>query len=64
VLNPEWIAGGRELRLKHSTCHRSLDAAGFLIEIVDLDGSGQGLSESELSRFVARFPVRSHNLIG
>ena len=49
---------GRELNLEESTCQRSLDATGLLTEIVDLNGSGEGLSQEELDRFVASFPVK------
>jgi hypothetical protein len=33
-------------------------ANGLLTEIVELDGSDEGLSDAELDRFVASFPIR------
>jgi hypothetical protein len=35
-----------------------LHANGLLTEIVELNGSDEGLADDELDRFVARFPVQ------
>ena len=48
---------GRPLNLANSTCKRTLGANGLLTEIVDLDGSDQGLTDEDLEEFVASFPV-------
>jgi hypothetical protein len=43
--------------LTESTCKRTLCADGSLWEIVHLNGSGSDLSEGELKRFIASFPL-------
>jgi len=48
---------GVPLNLANSTCKRTLVANGLFTEIVDLDGSDQGLTDEDLEEFVARFPV-------
>jgi hypothetical protein len=45
--------------LATSTCTRRLNNAGGLIEIVDLDGADSGISEEELERFIAGFPIEA-----
>jgi len=44
--------------LATSTCKRSLNAAGGLIEVVDLDGGRDALSDDDLERFIDSFPVQ------
>ena len=48
---------GKPLNLANSTCTRRLGANGGLSEIVMLDGSDQGLTDEDLERFIASFPV-------
>ena len=43
--------------LAKSRCKRTLCAGGSLWEIVHLNGSGTDLSEGELERFIASFPI-------
>jgi hypothetical protein len=47
---------GRTLNLEKSKCTRTL-GNGWLTELVDLDGDGTQLSDEELERFVASFPI-------
>jgi hypothetical protein len=46
-----------DLSLETSTCTRSLCANGTLMEVVRLDGIRGDLTDEELDRFVAGFPV-------
>ena len=48
---------GRPLNLASSTCKRTLGTNGLLTEIVDLDGSDQGVTDEDLEEFIAGFPV-------
>ena len=48
---------GKDLNLATSTCRRTIDARGLLLEMVELDGCRDGLSEAALEAFVRRFPV-------
>ena len=50
---------GVPLNLANSTCKRTLEANGLLTEIVDLDGSDQGLTDENLERFIAGHPVEA-----
>ena len=43
--------------LAKSTCKRTLCADGSLWEIVHLNGSSSDLSDGELERFIATFPI-------
>ena len=43
--------------LETSKCKRILDRNGLLTEIVELDGGRDGLSDVDLDRFIATFPV-------
>ena len=43
--------------LATSSCTRTLNTAGGLIETVKLDGDDAGISEEELEKFIASFPV-------
>jgi hypothetical protein len=54
------IAMGRTLKLEKCTCTRTLSSDGFLAEVVDLNGDSPELSQEELDRFVARFPIVRH----
>jgi len=45
------------LNLATSTCRRTLNPGGGIIEIVELDGDDDGLSKVELERFIAGFPI-------
>jgi CYTH domain-containing protein len=49
---------GKTLNLATSTCRRTIDERGALLEIVELDGSQDGLSMAELEAFVQGFPVQ------
>ena len=48
---------GKPLDLTKATCTRTLMPDGQLMEIVNLNGSSDGLSEEELERFVQGFPI-------
>ena len=54
-----WIVAvvGRPLDLATSRCERTLGRDGRLTEIVWLSRSPIELSEAELERFVAQFPI-------
>jgi len=43
--------------LATSTCTRMLNAAGGVIETVKLDGDEASISEEELEKFIASFPI-------
>ena len=43
--------------LARSTCRRTLCAGGELIEYVQLNGSRESVSDEDLERFIASFPV-------
>jgi hypothetical protein len=44
-------------KLADSTCNRTRLRNGVVTEMVDLDGSRQGISEEELDAWVAGFPI-------
>jgi hypothetical protein len=43
--------------LDKSSCRRTLNDAGGLIEIVNLAGSADAISQTELENFIASFPI-------
>ncbi|MEP7354739.1 MAG: hypothetical protein ABI824_16035 [Acidobacteriota bacterium] len=45
--------------LATSKCWRTRCKSGALIELVQLDGGMEGLSDSDLDRFVASFPIEA-----
>jgi len=47
----------KKLNLETSTCKRTLNRNGVLMQIVDLDGSREGFSNEELYKFIAQFPI-------
>ncbi len=46
------------LNLATSTCTRTLWPSGGLMEVVQLDGSQDNLSNEDLERFIASFPIQ------
>ena len=48
---------GPEEGLQNATCQRTLGANGSLVEAVRLNGSGDGLTDEDLDRFVESFPI-------
>jgi hypothetical protein len=46
-------------KLETSKCTRMLGRNGQLIEVVELDGSREGLTDEDLDRFITSFPVES-----
>ena len=50
---------GREPSLETSTCQRTLNADGYLSEIVRLDGTRDGLPDADLENFIERFPIQT-----
>lgn len=48
---------GPEEGLQNATCKRTLCANGLLMEVVRLHGSGDGLTDQDLDRFVESFPI-------
>jgi hypothetical protein len=62
VRNPRYrlrlvVSRAGPLSLERSKCTRTLASSGALIEVVRFDGYREGLSDSELARFVDTFPV-------
>jgi len=49
---------GKQLSLETSTCRRTLSADGSLFEIVRLDGTREGLSDTDFEGFIASFPIQ------
>jgi hypothetical protein len=49
---------------KHSTCSRTRNAGGELMEIVRLSGRDQYMSDEELETFIAGFPIQSAPWLG
>ena len=49
--------GKGPLNLATSTCRRTLNPGGGITEIVELDGHEDSLSQEELERFIAGFPI-------
>ena len=62
---PDFVRNARErLRivvtgLDTSTCRRTLTASGSLTEVVELDGTREGLTDEQLEQFINSFPVES-----
>ena len=52
-------ASGRPARpiWRNSKCKRVLGRNGLLTEVVELDGGREGLTDQDLDRFIASFPV-------
>ena len=48
---------GKPFDLAKATCTRTLMPDGGLMEIVNVDGSGQDLSDEELERFIQSHPI-------
>ena len=48
---------GKPFNLATATCTRTLMPDGGLMEIVNLNGSGQDLSDEELERFIQSHPI-------
>jgi len=48
---------GKRFDLATATCTRTLMPDGGLMEIVNLNGSGQDLSDEELERFIQSHPI-------
>jgi hypothetical protein len=44
-----------------STCRRTLNPGGAVTEIVNLDGTDEGIDEEELEKFIASFPILAAN---
>jgi hypothetical protein len=60
ILRKRWVVvvvGGGPANLANSTCTRRL-SRGRLFEIVQLDGSREGLTDGELNRFIESFPIQ------
>jgi hypothetical protein len=49
---------GKDADLAPSTCQRYI-RDGILTEIVELDGGGDHLSDEEIEKFVASFPIKA-----
>jgi hypothetical protein len=45
------------VNLATSTCKRTLRADGLLMEMVELDGSPDSMTDAELDAFVESFPI-------
>jgi hypothetical protein len=54
---------GKALNLANSTCRRTLAPNGLLTEIVMLDGSDKGLTDEDLEKFIAGFPVEASKAV-
>jgi hypothetical protein len=50
---------GKRFDLAKVTCTRTLMPDGQLMELVNLNGSSDGLREEDLERFVQSFPIES-----
>ena len=48
---------GKQFDLATATCTRTLMPDGGLMEIVNVNGSGNDLSDEELERFIQSFPI-------
>jgi len=48
---------GKPFDIATATCTRTLMADGGLIEIVNVNGSGDDLSDEELERFIQSHPI-------
>jgi hypothetical protein len=49
----------RPANLANSKCRRTLAPNGLLTEVVELDGSSADLTDEDLERFIAGFPVEA-----
>ena len=47
----------RDLTLETSTCHRTLAASGYLMEVATLDGRHDGLTDEDLEKFVKSLAI-------
>jgi hypothetical protein len=56
IINSPWKG---PLNLATSTCRRTLNPGGCITEIVELDGNEDRLSQEELEKFIAGFPIES-----
>jgi hypothetical protein len=50
---------GESLNLSTSRCTRTRNSNNSITEFVELDGSREELTDEELQRFVARFPIQN-----
>jgi hypothetical protein len=50
---------GRPLNLANATCRRTLASNGLLTDFVQLNGSSDGLTDEDLEKFIAGFPVEA-----
>jgi hypothetical protein len=51
---------GKPFSLATATCTRTLMAGGGLMEIVNVNGSGDDLSDEELEKFIQSHPIEGH----
>jgi hypothetical protein len=51
---------GAPANLEEAACHRRFLKNGALMEVVSLNGTGDHISEEDLDRFVAKFPIAPH----
>jgi hypothetical protein len=51
---------GEPLDLSKATCTRTIFPNGQLFELVDLNGTDDGLSKDDLESFIQSFPVERH----
>jgi len=49
----------RPSNLANSTCRRTLAPNGLLTDFVQLDGSSDGLTNEDLEKFIAGFPIEA-----
>jgi hypothetical protein len=50
---------GRPSNLANSKCRRTLAPNALLTEVVELDGSSDGLNDEDLEHFISGFPVEA-----
>jgi len=51
---------GERLDLAKATCTRTIMPDGRLMELVQLNGSREGLSEEDLESFIQSHPIEGH----
>lgn len=51
---------GEPADLEQAKCHRNTMKDGRVCEVVMLNGSDEGISEEDLDRFVAKFPIEPY----
>ena len=51
---------GERLDLAKATCTRTIMPDGRLMELVNLNGSRDGLNDEDLERFIQSHPVEGH----